>query len=72
MTETTEESVVREHHIGNTDFKNGYKTRADASSRMSADQISDVALYLLWRGAGIGTILGEAECRKCETAKDFQ
>ena len=28
----------------NTDFKNGYKTRADASSRMSADQISDVAL----------------------------
>ena len=25
----------------NTDFKNGYKTRADASSRMSADQISD-------------------------------
>ena len=26
----------------NTDFKNGYKTRADASSRMSADQISDV------------------------------
>ncbi len=24
----------------NTDFKNGYKTRADASSRMSADQIS--------------------------------
>ena len=30
----------------NTDFKNGYKTRADASSRMSADQISDVALSL--------------------------
>ena len=28
----------------NTDFKNGYKTKADASSRMSADQISDVAL----------------------------
>ena len=28
----------------NTDFKNGYKTRADASSRMSTDQISDVAL----------------------------
>ena len=28
----------------NTDFKNGYKTRADASSRMSADQISDVTL----------------------------
>ena len=26
----------------NTDFKNGYKTRADASTRMSADQISDV------------------------------
>ena len=23
----------------NTDFKNGYKTRADASSRMSADQM---------------------------------
>ena len=23
----------------NTDFRNGYKTRADASSRMSADQI---------------------------------
>mgnify|MGYP000429395036 CR=1 FL=1 len=133
----------------NTDFKNGYKTRADASSRMSADQISDVALsieyvkqytdshsgisknhaYLLrqlvvwqrlsvhlgwqcdnvrasydeipkatqdevslvrkplskkikdamnvavisiWRGAGIGTILGETECRKYETAKGFQ
>ena len=30
----------------NTDFKNGYKTRADASSRMSTDQISDVALSL--------------------------
>ena len=134
----------------NTDFRNGYKTRADASTRMSADQISDVALsieyvkqytdshsgisknhayllrqlvvwqrlsvhfgwqcdnvrasydeipkatqdevfagartfvkenkgryecggvYLLWRGAGIGTILGETECRKCKTAKDFQ
>ena len=28
----------------NTDFKNGYKTRADASSRMSVDQISDVAV----------------------------
>ena len=27
----------------NTDFRNGYKTRADASTRMSADQISDVA-----------------------------
>ena len=30
----------------NTDFKNGYKTRADASSRMSTDQISDVALSI--------------------------
>ena len=30
----------------NTDFKNGYKTRTDANSRMSADQISDVALSL--------------------------
>ena len=30
----------------NTDFRNGYKTRADASSRMSADQISNVALSL--------------------------
>ena len=30
----------------NTDFKNGYKTRADASTRMSADQIADVALSL--------------------------
>ena len=30
----------------NTDFKNGYKTRADASTRMSAAQISDVALSL--------------------------
>lgn len=30
----------------NTDFKNGYKTRADASTRMSADQISDVALSI--------------------------
>lgn len=29
-----------------TNFKNGYKTRADASTRMSADQISDVALSL--------------------------
>ena len=29
-------------------------------------------LYLLWRGAGIGTILGETECWKCKTAKDFQ
>ena len=26
-------------------------------------------LYLLWRGAGIRTILGEIKCRKCETAK---
>ena len=31
------------HH---TNFKNGYKTRADASTRMSYDQISDVALSL--------------------------
>ena len=30
----------------NTDFRNGYKTRADASTRMSADQIEDVALSL--------------------------
>ena len=30
----------------NTDFKNGYKTRTDASSRMSAEQISDVALSI--------------------------
>ncbi|KAK2224349.1 collagen-binding protein, partial [Clostridioides difficile] len=30
----------------NTDFRNGYKTRADASSRMNANQISDVALSL--------------------------
>ena len=30
----------------NTDFRNGYKTRADASTRMSADQISDVALSI--------------------------
>ena len=30
----------------NTNFKNGYKTRADASTRMSADQISDVALSI--------------------------
>ena len=30
----------------NTAFKNGYKTRADASSRMSTDQISDVALSI--------------------------
>lgn len=30
----------------NTDFKNGYKTRADASSRMSTDLISDVALSI--------------------------
>ena len=30
----------------NTAFKNGYKTRADASTRMSANQISDVALSL--------------------------
>ncbi|AXU27909.1 TPA: SrtB-anchored collagen-binding adhesin [Clostridioides difficile] len=30
----------------NTDFQNGYKTRADASSRMSADQIADVALSI--------------------------
>lgn len=31
----------------NTSFKNGYKTRSDASSRMSSDQIADVALSLL-------------------------
>ena len=30
----------------NTAFQNGYKTRADASTRMSADQISDVALSI--------------------------
>lgn len=30
----------------NTDFQPGYKTRSDASSRMSADQIADVALSL--------------------------
>ena len=30
----------------NTDFQSGYKTRSDASSRMSADQITDVALSL--------------------------
>ena len=30
----------------NTDFEAGYKTRADASTRMSSDQIADVALSL--------------------------
>ena len=30
----------------NADFKNGYKTRADASTRMSEEQIKDVALSL--------------------------
>ena len=30
----------------NTDFRNGYKTRADAGTRMSADQIADVALSI--------------------------
>ena len=30
----------------NTAFKNGYKTCSDASTRMSADQISDVALSI--------------------------
>ena len=30
----------------NANFKNGYKTRTDASTRMSAEQISDVALSL--------------------------
>lgn len=30
----------------NTDFQSGYKTRSDASSRMGADQIADVALSL--------------------------
>ena len=30
----------------NTDFRNGYKTRADASTRMSTDQIADVALSI--------------------------
>ena len=30
----------------NTTFKNGYKTRSDASTRMTADQIADVALSL--------------------------
>ena len=30
----------------NMAFKNGYKARADASSRMNADQISDVALSI--------------------------
>jgi hypothetical protein len=27
----------------NTNFRNGYKTRADASTRMSYEQISDVS-----------------------------
>lgn len=30
----------------NTDFKNGYKSRTDASTRMTADQISDIALSI--------------------------
>ena len=30
----------------NTDFQSGYKTRSDASSRMNANQIADVALSL--------------------------
>ena len=30
----------------NTNFKNGYKTRSDASTRTSSDQIADVALSL--------------------------
>lgn len=30
----------------NTNFKNGYKIRSDASTRMSSDQIADVALSL--------------------------
>ena len=30
----------------NTNFRNGYKTKADASTRMSYDQISDVALSI--------------------------
>ena len=30
----------------NTNFKNGYKTRSEASTRMSSDQIADVALSL--------------------------
>ncbi|WP_040194685.1 VaFE repeat-containing surface-anchored protein [Clostridium culturomicium] len=30
----------------NTDFKNGYKTRTDASNHMNADQIADVALSI--------------------------
>lgn len=30
----------------NTNFRNGYKTRVDASTRMSDDQISDVALSI--------------------------
>lgn len=33
----------------NTNFQNGYKTRADASTRMSADQIADVALVSVGR-----------------------
>ena len=28
----------------NTNFKNGYKTRSDASTRLSDDQIADIAL----------------------------
>ena len=30
----------------NINFTNGYKTRSDASSRMSSDQIADIALSL--------------------------
>ena len=30
----------------NTGFKNGYKTRSDASTRMTADQIADIALSI--------------------------
>ncbi len=44
----------------NTDFRNGYKTRADASTRMSADQISDVALIivdLIFNAGGVKDVL---------------
>lgn len=53
----------------NTNFRNGYKTRVDASTRMSADQISDVALSIFCF-SGHSICKGSHRCSSfCTTSK---
>ena len=50
----------------NTGFKNGYKTRHDASASMSAAQIEDVALSLEYvkLSAGVQGVYNTGNCRE--------